>query len=129
MARGMRVRELVAGARGARLCYGKPVRVSDRTVIPVARLWSAGGGGWGRDPAQGGEGGGGGGIVDAQPVGYIEVTAEGSRYVPIRDFERAMRAVRSAATAIGALAAAAAAARSARNGELPSPRKLLGRGR
>ena len=127
MARGMRVRELVAGARGARLCYGKPVRVGDRTLIPVARLWSAGGGGWGRNPE--GDGGGGGGIVDAQPVGFIEITPDGSRYVPIRDFERAMRALRSAATAIGALAAAAGALRAARNGELPSPRRLLGRGR
>jgi hypothetical protein len=59
-------------------------------------------------------------------VGYIEIAADGSRYVAIRDFERAMRAVRSAATAIGALAAAAGAVRSARNGERP---RLLGRGR
>ena len=124
----MRVREVLAGARGARLCYGKPVRAGDVVVIPVARMWTAGGGGWGRQDIQG-EGGGGGGIIDAQPVGFIEVTKDGSRYVPIRDFERAMRAVRSAATAIGALAAAAAATRAARNGELLSPRKLLGRGR
>jgi uncharacterized spore protein YtfJ len=128
MAARMRVRELMAGARGARLCYGKPVRAGDLTVIPVARIWSAGGGGWGRQGSDQ-EGGGGGGIIDAQPVGFIEVTKDGSRYIPIRDFERAMRAVRSAATAIGALAAAAAATRAAHNGGLPSARKLLGRGR
>jgi hypothetical protein len=128
MAQRLRVRELLAGARGARLCYGKPVRAADRTVIPVARVWFAGGGGWGRSTVQD-EGGGGGGILDAQPVGFIEVTGEGARYVPIRDFERAMKAVRSAATAFGALAAAAAATRAAHHGELPSARKLLGRGR
>jgi uncharacterized spore protein YtfJ len=128
MAERMRVRELLAGARGARLCYGKPVRVGDRTVIPVARMWSAGGGGWGQSGSDD-SGGGGGGIIDAQPVGFIEITKDGTHYVPIRDFERAMKALRSAATAIGALAAAAAATRAAHNGELPSPRKLLGRGR
>jgi uncharacterized spore protein YtfJ len=128
MAQRLGARELLAGPRGARLCYGKPVRVGDRTVIPVARIWGAGGGGWGHSGAND-SGGGGGGIVDAQPVGFIEVTGDGTRYVPIRDFERAMKAVRSAATAIGALAAAVAATRAARNGELPSPRRLLRRGR
>jgi hypothetical protein len=133
MARRMLARELLAGARGSRLCYGKPVRVGDRVLIPVARVWSAGGGGWGYSGKQD-EGGGFGGIVDAVPVGYLELTADGSQYVPIRDLERSIRTLRSAATAIGALAAAAGAVRAVRDGELPRlrltrGRRLLGRGR
>jgi hypothetical protein len=136
MARRMLASELLAGARGSRLCYGKPVRVGDRALIPVARVWSAGGGGWGYSGKQdqGDEGGGFGGIVDAVPVGYLELTADGSQYVPIRDLERSIRTLRSAATAIGALAAAAGAVRALRDGELPRlrharGRRLLGRGR
>lgn len=124
----LRVRELLAGARGARLCYGKAVRVGDLSVIPVARVWFAGGGGWGQNGAQD-SGGGGGGVLEATPIGYIEVTGEGSRYVPIRDFERAMRGLRSAATAVGALAAATGAVRAVRGPHGRSSRRLLGRGR
>jgi hypothetical protein len=74
---------------GAGLCYGEPVREGARTVIPVARV------GGSRD------------AVGAQPVGYIEVGAEGARFVAIGDAARdrvlmALAAV--AATLAGALA-------------------------
>jgi hypothetical protein len=48
------------GDAGARLCYGEPVRESGRTVIPVAR-------------------------ADGRPLGYIEIDADGSRYVALAD--------------------------------------------
>jgi len=50
------------------------------TVIPVAQTYFGfgGGGGGGR---RGGSGGGGGGVV--RPMGFIEVTKSGARWVPI----------------------------------------------
>jgi len=84
---------------GARLCYGEPVKDGDRTVIPVASIEAAGGGGWGRasmgadaeapgaagEPGGEGEGGTGqggglGGWVSAVPVGFIEIGPEGTRF-------------------------------------------------
>jgi hypothetical protein len=41
--RTLTTRKLLAAARGARLCYGDPVQVEGRTVIPVARVRAAGG--------------------------------------------------------------------------------------
>ena len=41
--RALASRKLLAAARGARLCYGEPVHVEGRTVIPVARVRAAGG--------------------------------------------------------------------------------------
>ena len=112
---------------GARLCYGEPVRTGDRTVIPVARVRVAGGGGFGR----GGEtstdsGGGGGGFVEAHPLGFVEVSPEGTRYIEIPDPERTQRLMRAGAGAIATLAAGLAGARRLRGGA-PSSRRLLGR--
>src|SRR5512133_3692009 len=67
--RTLATRKLLAAARGARLCYGEPVHVEGRTVIPVARVRAAGGLGQR----------GGGGRLDAVPVGFIEVSASGAR--------------------------------------------------
>ncbi|MFW6074836.1 MAG: spore germination protein GerW family protein, partial [Chloroflexota bacterium] len=62
-------------------------------VIPVARI-STGfgfGGGAGQGPVEGGvsqgggSGGGSGGKISAIPVGYIEVTPEASKFIPIQD--------------------------------------------
>jgi uncharacterized spore protein YtfJ len=63
-----------------RTVYGDPVEARGVTVIPVAQTYfgfGAGGGG-GRG---GGSGGGGGGVV--RPIGFIEITAAGARWVPI----------------------------------------------
>jgi hypothetical protein len=65
--RTLATRKLLAAARGARLCYGEPVHVEGRTVIPVARVRAAGGmGEWG-----------GGGRLDAVPIGFIEISEAG----------------------------------------------------
>jgi uncharacterized spore protein YtfJ len=63
-----------------RTVYGDPVEAQGVTVIPVAQTYFGfgGGGGGGRS---GGSGGGGGGAV--RPMGFIEVTAKGARWVPI----------------------------------------------
>jgi uncharacterized spore protein YtfJ len=91
--------EMALRATGARLCYGEPVKANGRTVIPVASVEAAGGGGWGRSnvglekpeeaeeaPEKGGgggregTGGGLGGWVSATPVGFIEISSEGTRF-------------------------------------------------
>ncbi len=77
----------------AKIVYGEPVHRGERTVIPVARI-STGfgfGGGAGQGPVEGsesqggGSGGGGGGKINAVPVGFIEVTPDASKFVPIQD--------------------------------------------
>lgn len=89
--------ELALQATGAKLCYGEPVEADGRTVIPVASVEVAGGGGWGHararpegaESAEGeadgnssgeGQGGGLGGWVSAVPVGFIEIGPEGTRF-------------------------------------------------
>jgi hypothetical protein len=107
---------LLAGARGARLCYGEPVRVDGRTVIPVARVRAAGGLG-----ARGG-----GGRLDAVPVGYIDVSADGTRFEPIAHHRVGTRAL-AAGGAVTALLAAVALRRPRRGLPRPPRRRLLPR--
>ena len=72
--------------------FGEPIEAHGKTIIPVARVsyrLGAGGGSGERVPnsaeAQSGHGGGGGGIVQAVPVGVVEVTEAGARFVRIFD--------------------------------------------
>lgn len=85
--------ERVISNSGSRTVFGEPVREEARTVIPVARLTYRFGFGGGSGPSErAGEpqsgGGGGGGDLNARPVGFIETTASGSRFVPIIDWSR-----------------------------------------
>ena len=138
--RAVTVRKVLTRLGGARLVYGKPVKVGDRTVIPVARVFSAGGFGFGsgsETPASQGEGGGGGGVVDARPVGFIEIGNDGTRFEAIPDPDRPIRLMKTAIAFIAALGGtatgrrAAGATREALRGvrqrrggrRLPSPRR------
>lgn len=103
-------RPRVEDLRGERLTYGQPVTVGGRTVITVTRV-RASGGGQGR-------------AVDATPVGYIEVTADGSAYHPIDDPRRGLRAAATVATTVVGLLAGARALRASRR-----PVRLLPPGR
>jgi hypothetical protein len=111
------VRRLLAAGRGARLCYGEPVRVDGRTVIPVARVRAAGGLG----PR------GGGGRLDATPVGFIDVSADGTRFEPIAAPRAGARMLATGGAALTALAAAAALRRPRRALPRPPRRRLLPR--
>ncbi|MGH7044826.1 MAG: spore germination protein GerW family protein [Stellaceae bacterium] len=65
---------------GASICqlYGEPVEQSGRTIVPVARMrYGFGAGG-------GSKHGGGGAGIDLRPVGVIEITDEGTRFLPLR---------------------------------------------
>jgi uncharacterized spore protein YtfJ len=110
------LRRVLARAGGARLVYGKPVKAGDRTVIPVARMFTAGGFGFGSGadgPLATGEGGGGGGVVDARPIGFIEIDKQGSRFVRIPDPERPVRLVKTAIALVTAIGGTAAGRRAA----------------
>ncbi len=103
------VDRLLDRVTGARLCYGEPVQAGETTVIPVSRVRVYGGWGYGsgrnEDDSGEGEGGGGGGFLDAQPLGYVEVGPDGTRYVEIPDPERSQKLLKAAAAAVAAGAA------------------------
>jgi uncharacterized spore protein YtfJ len=85
--------------------YGDPVTVGDRTVVPVARVAYGFGGGFGSgtdatdvgdvadavdetddsEVPESGEGGGIGGGARATPLGALEVTPDGTRFVRFSD--------------------------------------------
>jgi uncharacterized spore protein YtfJ len=112
---------------GAKLCFGEPIVADGTTVIPVARVRTAGGWGWGSQSGahaveEQGSGGGGGGWLDAMPLGFIEVGSSGASYHEIPDPERSQRLIRAGAAAVATIAAGCAASRRLRN-----RRKLLPR--
>src|ERR1700678_358181 len=72
-----------AANANAKTVYGEPVHAGSRTIIPVAKigyLLGATSGGRNGETVGGGGGGGGGG---ARPVGCIERTESGDRYVEV----------------------------------------------
>jgi hypothetical protein len=115
--RTLATRKLLAAARGARLCYGEPVHVEGRTVIPVARVRAAGGLGQR----------GGGGRLDAVPVGFIEVSAAGARFEPFDRSDNGARALAAGGAALTGLLAAAVLRRPRRGLPRPPRRRSLPR--
>lgn len=77
--------------------FGEPIEAHGKTIIPVARVkygLGAGGGGEnksGSDDAVGGSGGGGG--VKVSPVGVLEVSDTGTRFIRFFDPRMAARLV------------------------------------
>lgn len=82
--------ESLAHGASVKNVFGEPIEVQGRTLLPVARV--AYGFGAGRGLAKGDESkkhadaedGGGGGGVTAKPIGVLEVTEEGTRFIPTR---------------------------------------------
>jgi uncharacterized spore protein YtfJ len=92
---------VLARLTGARLCFGRPVEVKGRTVIPVASVRTAGRFGFGGEPVgRERSGGGGGGALDAHPVGFIEITPDGTRFERIDDGRMALRALAAGSFAV-----------------------------
>ena len=78
---------------GIKLIYGDPIGAGDITVVPVAKVVYGFGGGEGTGRPAGeqrpaGEGSGAGGGFAGIPTGYIEITPQQSRFVPIGDKRR-----------------------------------------
>jgi len=94
----------VASDASVKQVYGDPVTVGDRTVIPAAQVRYAfgGGGGGGKPNGEEAGGGGGGGRVAAQPCGALEITPQGTRFIPFDDWRKT-----AAALALGFLLGAA----------------------
>ena len=103
----------LGGLRDGRLSYGTPITVGGRTVISVTRV---------RDQRNGTAR-----CVESTPVGFIEVSDEGSSFHPIesgRDGAARSAALRTAAAAaVTTLAGAVAGARALRSTRR-SPRLL-----
>ncbi len=77
------VLERLGASSGARAVFGKPVEQDGRTVIPVAQsIIGIGGGGGGSEASGIGQGAGGG--ARTSPLGYIEVSADGTAFVPLK---------------------------------------------
>jgi uncharacterized spore protein YtfJ len=72
--------------------YGDPVTAGGRTVIPIARVsygFGAGGGAGESEEAGSERGGSGGGAgLSARPVGALEITEAGTRFIPFIDPSR-----------------------------------------
>lgn len=70
--------------------FGEPIEIRGRTLVPVARVAYGFGAGRGRvkeqdgEPADTAQDGGGGGGVSAKPLGVLEITDEGTRFIPTR---------------------------------------------
>jgi uncharacterized spore protein YtfJ len=96
------VAQRVSAGASVKNVYGDPVVAGDRTVIPIARLRYAFGGGSGGPRGNGEISGGGGGRVSAGPCGALEVTPHGARFIAFDDRRRT-----GAALAIGFLLGAA----------------------
>lgn len=85
----------VRGSARVEVVYGEPREVGEKTIIPVAVVAYAFGAGAGAGSVGGEDsrragtgGGGGGGAVRVHPIGVLEVTAEGTRLVPVLDWTR-----------------------------------------
>jgi uncharacterized spore protein YtfJ len=82
--------EQLARSADARVVFGEPITAGTRTIVPVARVAYGFGGGLGRRTSDGApapapidseiERGVGGGVT-ARPVGALEITFTGSRYI------------------------------------------------
>ncbi len=78
--------------------YGEPIKAEGKTIIPVARVAYGFGAGFGagkngETQTEGAVSGGGGGGVGANPVGVIEITKEGTRFVPVGEETRLLGAL------------------------------------
>src|ERR1019366_8297816 len=78
--------ECVSNSASVRSVYGDPVVVGDRTVIPVAQIGYAFGGGAKADSPAGG--GGGAAKAYARPCGALEVPPDGTRFIDFVDRPR-----------------------------------------
>jgi uncharacterized spore protein YtfJ len=69
----------VQSSAKAETVFGEPVTIGERTVIPVARVDYGVGVGGGEDAAA--QGLGGGAALRALPVGALEITGSGTRFI------------------------------------------------
>ncbi len=71
-----------------RSVFGDPVSAQGKTIIPVARIAYGFGGGSGKGRQGPGEGQGAGGGVYAVPLGALEITDTGTRFISLYEKRR-----------------------------------------
>ena len=73
----------IGGKAGANAVFGEPIVRGDLTVVPVAQMIIGAGAGNGiSDEAGSGAGAGSGALT--RPIGHLEITDAGARFVPLR---------------------------------------------
>jgi uncharacterized spore protein YtfJ len=88
------IQQVISSSAHVKTVFGDPISAEGKTIIPVARVRYGFGGGMGTGPTRSGDeqrlgqGGGGGGGVMAQPVGVVEVSAAGTRFIPVHSRKR-----------------------------------------
>ena len=86
-----KIGESLGSTATVRSVFGEPIHAEGKTVVPVAKVaygFGAGGGqGTGKHAGsdEPSEGGGGGGGVRAFPAGALEITQDGTRFIPFTD--------------------------------------------
>jgi uncharacterized spore protein YtfJ len=86
-----RLAERLGSSASARTVFAEPVERDGVTVIPVAKIrYGFGGGGGGSEE---GQGNGGGGMVQAFPLGYIELRDGESSFHRMRNPANVVRVV------------------------------------
>ena len=90
------LQEKMSSAAHVKTVFGEPISAEGKTIIPVARVRWGFGSGFGKGPSKGqdasemhlGQGGGGGGGVQVTPIGVVEVSAAGTRFIPFGQKKR-----------------------------------------
>ena len=77
------ISDRLGASTGASAVFGEPAEQGGRTVIPVAQAIIGTGAGGGAGAREEGSGIGGGGGAITKPMGYIEVTEQEARFVPL----------------------------------------------
>jgi uncharacterized spore protein YtfJ len=85
-----KIGETLGATANVKTVFGEPIHANGKTVVPVARVAYGFGGGFGSGKEgphadHQGEGGGGGGGVRAFPAGALEISDQGTRFVPFID--------------------------------------------
>ena len=88
------LQDKITSSAHVKTVFGDPILAEGKTIIPVARIRYGFGGGMGAGPSRSGDeqrlgqGGGGGGGVMAVPVGVVEVSSTGTRFIRIHSRKR-----------------------------------------
>jgi|tagenome__1003787_1003787.scaffolds.fasta_scaffold20345713_2 uncharacterized spore protein YtfJ len=88
------IQDRIVNSAHVKTVFGEPIVAEGKTIIPAARIRYGFGAGMGSGPSRSGDeqrlgqGGGGGGGVVAIPIGVVEVTAAGTRFVSIESRRR-----------------------------------------
>jgi uncharacterized spore protein YtfJ len=83
------IMERLQGTASVKTVYGDPIAAEGKTIIPVAKAAYCFGMGFGpfkkeiAQQSEGKEGGGMGGGIRVKPLGVLEITKEGTKFIPI----------------------------------------------